>query len=492
MNRPLLFVLVVVAAILGTMGVRTFQLKAPAAASAVSSDTPLVLDSAAAAERLAGAVRFPTISLTSGGSIDTAAFLGLHQHLQTAFPLVHQTLSRDTIAGLSLLYTWTGSDPSLNPLVIMGHLDVVPVPEPSLGEWTHPPFAGNVAGGFVWGRGTLDDKVTVMAALEAVEALINSGFTPRRTIYLTFGHDEEVGGRYGARMIVEHLVKKGIAPELVLDEGGFMGAGLLPGIDRQLAIVGIAEKGYLSLRLTSTAEGGHSSMPGPRTAVGALARAVAALEAKPFPFALQGPTRNMVEAMAPYLPLGQRMALANLWITGPWVQRALEKNPLSAALMHTTISPTMLSAGIKDNVLPPEASAVVNFRIAPGETVDSVIERVRQTISDTLIHVAPIDDVGVGPSAVSSIEGPAWNTLAAAIQGIRPSDPPPVIPYLVMGGTDAKFWGPHSDKVYRFLPIPLGDGDRARVHGVNERVAINDFATSIAFFGRLIRGMDKQ
>ncbi len=492
MNRLLIFVLAVVVAILSTMAVRTVLLQAPAAAISAGTPTALAIDSQGAAERLAGAVRFPTVSLTSGGPIDTAAFRGLHAHLQTSFPRLHETLTRDTVSSLSLLYTWQGSDATLNPLVIMGHLDVVPVPEPSLGEWTHLPFAGDVADGFVWGRGTLDDKVTVLAVLEAVEALINSGYTPRRTIYLTFGHDEEVGGRYGARAIVDRLVAQGVKPEMVLDEGGFMGAGLLPGIARRLAIVGIAEKGYVSLRLTSTAEGGHSSMPGTRTAVGALARAVTALEANPFPFALEGPTRNMIEAMAPYLPVGQRVAMANLWITSPWVQRALEKNPMSAALMHTTTSPTMLAAGIKDNVLPPEASAVVNFRIAPGETVESVIARVTQVIGDSLIHIAPIDSVGVGPSAVSSVEGRAWNVLSAAVQGISPSDPPPVIPYLVMGGTDAKYWGPHSDKVYRFLPIPLGDGDRARVHGVNERVSIPDFATSVSFFARLIQGIDQR
>ncbi|MFN8572011.1 MAG: M20/M25/M40 family metallo-hydrolase [Gemmatimonadaceae bacterium] len=372
----------------------------------------------------------------------------------------------------------------------MGHMDVVPVPEPNLKDWQHGPFSGDVADGFIWGRGTLDDKSTVLAVLEAVEGLLAAGYHPKRTVYLTFGHDEEVGGRYGARPIVDELVKRGVKPALVLDEGGFMGAGILPGITGRTAIVGIAEKGYLSLRLTAKAEGGHSSMPTARTSVGALSRAIAKLEANPFPSSMNAPTRGMVEAMAPYMPFGTKMVMANLWITAPVVERGLQGNPLGAALLHTTTAPTMLSAGIKDNVLPPEASAVVNFRIASGETVASVTARVAQVIADSQITVAPIDSAGVDPSPVSDITAPGYLGLSRTIASMEPGGRVPVIPYLVMGGTDAKYWGPHSTHVYRFLPIPLGEGDRERVHGVNERVRAVDFATAVSFVARLVRGLD--
>ncbi|MBS1242182.1 MAG: peptidase [Gemmatimonadetes bacterium] len=367
---------------------------------------------------------------------------------------------------------------------------MVPVPEPNLADWTHAPFSGDIADGFVWGRGTLDDKTTVLSILEAVEGLLAAGFRPPRTVYLMFGHDEEVGGVYGARVIVDRLVAQGVKPALVLDEGGFMAAGLMPGLTRRTAIVGIAEKGYVSLRLTAEADGGHSSMPPERTAVGALSRAIARLEADPFPMSLTGPTRGMVEAMAPYLPFGRRILVANLWLTAPLVSRALAANPLGAALLHTTTSPTMLSAGIKDNVLPPEATAVVNLRILPGETVASVTERVTRVIADPRVVVTRLDSVGVDPSPVSDTGAPAYRLLSRTIAAMIPGEQPPVIPYLVMGGTDAKYWGAHSDRVYRFLPVPLGDGDRERVHGVNERVALGDYATAVGFFARLLKGLD--
>lgn len=292
-----------------------------------------------------------------------------------------------------------------------------------------------------------------------------------------------------ARAIVDRLVAQGVKPALVLDEGGFMAAGLMPGLTQRTAIVGIAEKGYVSLKLTAQADGGHSSMPPARTAVGALSRAIARLEADPFPMSLTGPTRGMIEAMGPYLPFGRRMMIANLWLTGPAVSRALAANPLGAALLHTTTSPTMLSAGIKDNVLPPEATAVVNFRILPGETVASVTERVTRVVDDPRVSVSRLDSVGVDPSPVSDVTSPAYQLLSRSIRSMMPGERPPVIPYLVMGGTDAKYWGAHSDRVFRFLPIPLGDGDRERVHGVNERVALSDYATAVGFFARLLQGL---
>ena len=477
-------------ALLGVMVVRTLRVPAPSA-GASEPGAAIAIDSAAAAGHLAGAVKFPTVSQSSGGPIDTAAFLGLHRYLEETFPLTHGVLRREIVGGLSLLYTWPGTDSTLAPVVLMGHMDVVPVPGPSLPKWTHAPFAGDIADGFVWGRGTLDDKTTVLSILDAVELLVRDGYRPPRTVYLTFGHDEEVGGRYGARAIVDRLVKAGVRPALVLDEGGFASRGMMPGLPGRVAIVGIAEKGYLSLRLKAEAAGGHSSMPTGRTAVGALARAITRLEANQFPSRLDGPTRTMVEAMAPYLPFTRRLAMANLWLTGPLVARQLAHDPLGAALLHTTTAPTILAAGIKDNVLPPEATAIVNFRIRPGETAATVTERVRQIVADSQIQVGPQDSAWADPSPVSSATSPAYQLVAASIRGMLPGESVPVIPYLVMGGTDAKYWGPHSDRALRFLPIPMGEGDRERIHGVDERVSMGDYATAVRFFVRVLRGIDR-
>ena len=490
MKRLLLVLASALALLFAVMVARTMRVPAPALAAAATGPDVSV-DSAVAAQRLSGAVKFATVSLVSGGPIDTVAFLGFHDFLERAFPQVHAKLKREKVAGLSLIYTWSGTDTTAAPVVIMGHMDVVPVPESNMKDWTHGPFSGDVAEGFVWGRGTLDDKTTVLASLEAVEGLVAQGYTPPRTVYLTFGHDEEVGGLYGARAMVASLVARGVKPAMVLDEGGIMTSGLVPGVKGRSAVVGIAEKGYLSLRLRATASGGHSSMPPARTAVGALSRAIATLESNPFPYAIDGPTRDMIDAMASYVPFAQRLAMANLWITESVVIKTLKATPSSAAMMHTTTSPTMLSAGIKDNVLPPEATAVVNFRIRPGETVATVTSRVRALIHDTLISVEPTDSARVDPSPVSDTKSAAYRLIESTIRTMAPGESMPVLPYLVVGGTDAKFWGPHSANVYRFLPVPLGDGDFTRIHGLNERVSVADYAKAVGFFSRLLRGLDQ-
>jgi carboxypeptidase PM20D1 len=330
----------------------------------------------------------------------------------------------------------------------------------------------------------------VLAVLEAVEDMLSRGERPSRTIYLTFGHDEEVGGRFGARAMVDTLVARGIKPALVIDEGGVLATGVVPGVKGLAAVVGVAEKGYLSLRLTAKAQGGHSSMPGPRTAVGALSRAIAAIEANPFPSDIAGPTQGMLEAMAPYASFGQKLVFANLWITAPLVKKFLGSAPTTAAMIHTTISPTMLSAGVKDNVLPPEAMAVVNFRIRPGETQTTVIDRVRTVIADSMITIEPTDSARVDPSPVSDANSPAFRLIASTVRGMVPGQSVPVLPYLVGGGTDAKYWGPHSASVFRFLAVPMGDGDVSRIHGVNERMSVKGYATAVTFYEQLLQHLD--
>lgn len=489
MKKLLLALVLALAGLFAVLAARAAMVPAPAPAATTGGIA--AIDTAVAAQRLAEAVRIPTVSYASGAPIDTAAFRAFHALLERAFPRAHAAMTREFVSGLSLVYTWKGRDTTLAPVVLMGHMDVVPVPEPNLAEWQHPPFSGAIAEGYIWGRGTLDDKTTVLASLEAVEHLAAEGFQPARTVYLTFGHDEEVGGRFGARAIVAELVRRGVRPGLVIDEGGFMASGVIPGVPGRAAIVGIAEKGYLSLRLTARAQGGHSSMPPGRTAIGALSRAIAALEASPFPTALDGPTRGMLEAMAPFAPFSQKLVLANLWLTEPLVVRTIAGSPMGAALLRTTTSPTILSAGIKDNVLPPEASAVVNFRIRPGETQETVLARVRRVIADTMIAVAPTDSARADPSPVSDAGSEAFQLIASTIRAMTPGEPVPVLPYLVMGGTDAKYWNEHSDKVFRFLAIPLADGDVARVHGVNERVRVQDYAIAVGFFRGLLQGLDR-
>ncbi len=448
------------------------------------------VDAAAAAERFAGAIRFPTISNQDRTDVDSAAFRGLHDYLSETYPRVHETLARETVGGLSLLYTWQGSDPSLSPVVLMGHLDVVPVIPGTEADWDHDPFGGVIADGYVWGRGTLDDKVSVLSILEGVEALLDEGHAPARTIYLAFGHDEEVGGPQGAAAIADLLESRGVGDfAFVLDEGGAITEGLVPGIDGPVAIIGIAEKGFVSLELTVEGEGGHSSMPPPSTNVGILARAISALEANPFPIRLTEPVAQQFQVLGPEMSFGARALLANMWLFEPLFTRMMASEAQGSAMLRTTTAATMFNAGVKDNVLPINATAVVNHRILPGETVGSVIARVEDVIDDDRIRVTDIS-ASQDPSPVSDPTGPAYQLLERTIRQTAGDAGLVVAPYLLVGGTDAKFYSGSSANVFRFLPARMGPGAMERFHGTNERLSIDNFASSVRFFQQLIRNAD--
>jgi carboxypeptidase PM20D1 len=369
MRRVLLVLGLMIVAVAVLVVTRTAQRSASQTRAA--PPRPAAVDDSAAAARLAQAVRFKTVSYqdSAPASGELRAF---HAFLERSFPKAHAALRREAVGDYSLLYTWKGSDERLEPVVLMSHMDVVPVEPGSEGSWTHPPFAGEIADGCVWGRGTLDDKIGVLALLEAVETLVAQGFHPRRTVYLAFGHNEETQGS-GAARIAQLLRERGVRPEFVLDEGSVIGRGLVPGLAKRVALIGIAEKGYASVELTVRNAGGHSSMPPRETAVGALARAIERLEEHQMPERLDGPTRLMLEQLGPEFPYVQRMAVANLWLFGPLVERQLAAAPSTNASIRTTTAPTIFQAGVKDNVLPASARAVVNFRILPGDSVGSVL-----------------------------------------------------------------------------------------------------------------------
>jgi carboxypeptidase PM20D1 len=450
---------------------------------AVAPAPALALDTLAAAERLAGAVRIPTVSHSDPALARTEEFAVLHAYLAAAFPQTHAVLQVERVAGYSLLFSWAGADPSLPPLQLMAHQDVVPVEPGTEVDWTYPPFAGVIADGHVWGRGTLDNKGGLVAILEAVETLLAEGFQPRRTVLLAFGHDEEVGGA-GAVAIAALLEQRRVRPGLVLDEGGLIAEGLVPGLDAPVALIGTAEKGYLSLELEVRGEGGHSSMPARQTAAGVLARAVARLDERPFPASLRGATRDMFDYLGPEMPFPQRLAFANTWLFAPLIQRQLAATTSTDAAIRTTIAPTMLEGSPKDNVLPSRAWGVVNFRILPGETALEVTERVRGRIGDPRVSVA-VHGTASEPSPVSPAGGPVFEALHRTIREIFPDAF--VAPYLVLGATDARHFTRVSDHVYRFLPVRATGDDLARFHGSDERVSVRDHAVSIGFYRRLVR-----
>ncbi len=484
--------LVALLVVMSIRAARMTSLQAPAEeVPAGSGGGGVEVDAQAAAQRLGGAVRFPTISHERVEDTDTAAFLALHEYFAAAYPLVHARLGRETVADLSLLFTWEGTEAGLEPIVLMGHMDVVPVVPGTEADWLHDPFGGDLADGFVWGRGSLDDKVSVVAILEAVEALLAEGFRPRRTVYLAFGHDEEVGGVRGAAAIARLLQERGAEPyALVLDEGGAVVEGIIPGVEGPVALVGIAEKGYVNVELLVEGAGGHSSTPPEQSNIGILAAAIAKLEANPFPARFAGAARSMFEWLAPEMPFTMRLPLANLWLTEPLVTRMLLASPQTAATLRTTTAVTFVEGGVKANVLPIRARAVVNHRILPGETTETVLARVRSVVADERVQVRATEAEAVDPSPLSDVDGPAFHLLSRTIQQVLAGTGVKVAPYLFVGGTDARWYSGRSDAVFRFLPATVGPDVLELAHGTNERMSVEGLATSIRFFRALLRNSD--
>jgi carboxypeptidase PM20D1 len=449
---------------------------------------PQPIGKALVAADLSRAIQFKTVSYQEPGQFDRQAFLGLHDFLQQTFPQLHKTLSHESVADLSLLYIWKGSDPALKPVLLMAHQDVVPVAPGTENRWTEPPFEGRIADGYIWGRGALDDKASLVGIMEAVELLLKDGFSPHRTFYLAFGHDEEVEGT-GAQAIAKLLASRGVELEYVLDEGGSILSGMIPGVSAPVALVGIAEKGYVSIELRVIGQGGHSSMPPRHTAIGVLSRALYRLEQHQMPAHISGLAGTMLASLAPAAHMPYRAIYSNLWLFGPLIETQLANSPASNAMLRTTTAETMVEGGVKDNVLPVAARAVVNFRILPGDSVPSVVEHVRRTINDPRVGV----DVLAGahdPSVVSAIDNADFRTLRRSILEVFP-EVAVVSPYLVVGATDSRSYQALTRNTYRFIPGTLGPGDAERLHGTNERVSVGGFATAVAFYAQLIQNSNR-
>mgnify|MGYP002780435905 FL=1 len=448
---------------------------------ALGAERPPPPVDAAAVDRLARAVRIPTIS-TDAGPPAPASLDAFHALLASSYPRVHATLRRETVAGHSLLYSWPGSDPTAPALLLAAHQDVVPIEGDSAKLWTHPPFAGVVRDGFIYGRGTIDDKMSLVAILEAAERMLARGVRPRRTVYLAFGHDEERGGS-GARAIASLLKQRRARIGLAVDEGFAVLDGIIAGVDRPVALVGMAEKGYISVELTARGAGGHSSMPVHDNAAVRIARAAGRLADDPFPAELEGLSGDMLTALAPYMAWPQRAVLANRWLFGGLVERQLLANPRTAAALRTTTALTILSAGTKDNVLPQSARAVVNHRIRPGETMASVIARDRAVIGDAAVTVRALPG-GHDPSRPASTASAGYRALAALIRETYPHAP--VAPGLVLGATDGRSYEGLAGSVLRFTPMVMRPDDLARFHGNDERIAVADYMRAIGFYEALM------
>jgi carboxypeptidase PM20D1 len=465
------------------MAVRAIPRKtAPGAAQ--PAPPPFDIDAGHAAERLAGAIRIATVS-EEGQPPNLPVIRQFADYLEANFPKVHAKMQREVLPGGALLYTWLGTDASKPPIVLMAHMDVVPAAAETISAWTHAPFSGDIAEGSVWGRGAIDDKGQLMALMEACESLLASGFTPARTLLLAFGDDEENRGTYGAKEIVALLSSRGVHPDAVLDEGGFVIAHAIDGLNARRAIVGIAEKGYLDVTLKTEAEAGHSSTPPRHTAIGSLSAALVKLERKPFPASMPEATRLQYQTLAPYLPFSQRLVLNNLWLTRPLLMATAMKNKDLAPSFHTTTAETIVRGGSKPNVLPSEAHATVNFRILPGETVESTVEGVRHRIHDAGVKVEYDSTTAQNPSPSSPIDTASFRAISQVAGEVFPDAIP--TPIILAAATDSTHFTSLCHNVYRFAPLALDISELSMFHGVNEHIPIANFVRAVEYNGRLIK-----
>jgi carboxypeptidase PM20D1 len=484
MKRIAFVLFLAILVLLSVLFVNTFrqgskQLQGLATASPLSLSDSIV-------QHLAKAIRFRTVSNADPSQMDSAQFEKFIQYIGKTYPLIHQKLKLERINQFGLLYHWQGSNPQLKPALLMGHYDVVPVIQGTERIWKYKPFAAEMAEDILYGRGALDDKVTVMGILEAVEHLLREGHQPERSYYLAFGHDEEVSGLQGGKQIADLLKSRKVQLEYVLDEGGVIKSDGIPGLEKPIALVGVAEKGYTTLELSVTGEGGHSSMPPHQTSIGMLAEAIDRLQKNPFPARLEGAIGHLQDYLAPEMPLGTRLAMSNRWLFKPAIISMISQSPAGNASVRTTIAPTVFNAGVKDNVLPIEASARINFRILPGDSVDGVVAHVKKAINNEQVKVEKMGQFDSNPSPISDTASAGFRLIHRSIKRCFPEVL--VAPNLVVGATDSRYYQGLTNNIFRFVPVRMNDEDLKRIHGTNERISKADFKNVVTFFVEMVKG----
>jgi len=439
------------------------------------------MDAELAVEHLRALIRIPTVSRMAPELADEAAFVEFRAELARLYPLV-SGLRPEVVGGGSLLFRWPGRDPGAEPAVFMAHYDVVPADEAG---WTHLPFSAELVGEGaerrVWGRGAIDDKGMLAAILEAVEAALAEGATPARDIYLSLGHNEETQGA-GAEAIVDLLESRGIRCGLVIDEGGAIVEGLLPGVEGPIAMIGLSEKGIAGVELIAEKQGGHAATPAPNGATALLARAILRLEARPARARLPEPSIAMFEAVAARASGGRGWLYRHARrLRRPLAWVLARSGPEQAAVVRTTRAVTRLRGSAGDNVLAERATAMVNVRVATGSTVEEAVDDIRRVVGEG-IEVRLV--YGSDPPPVSRREGPAWDALTRVIAEVFPRSIPS--PFIMIQASDARHLTRISDTVYRFLPFDLTPGERQALHAIDESIRVSTYLDGIRFFRRLI------
>lgn len=478
MGTFVIFVLLGLAAILC---IRAATVKKPLVPESTQQAAPEI-DVDSVAKRLSQAVRKATVSHTDLSKIDWKPYQAFIDMLVENYPTVHRHTEREIVNDYSLIYHFKGQNPDSKPVLLISHLDVVPVEKTTEKDWEHPAFDGVIADGFVWGRGTMDMKLHLISTLEAMEMLLAAGYTPQRDLYLAFGHDEETRGELGAISIAKRFEERGIEFDFVLDEGGVVADGIFPLLKKPMAMVGVAEKGITSIRITVEGTGGHASMPPKNTAVGILAEVITRLEKQQFGMRICGPVREQFERIGSETSFFFRLLTANLWLFSPMFKKLVAKTNSGNAMLRTTTAATMIEGSMAHNVLPPRASAVVNFRLLPGETIADVVDHIKKVAKLENIEVEPI--IADDPSLVSPSDSEGFRHIESIIHQTFPGVM--VTPYLVMGGTDARRYENVCPNIYRFSPMLIKQTDLDRIHNVNERISLENIEKSVQFFYRLI------
>ena len=441
-------------------------------------------------KNLSDAIKIPTIANRDESIVDWSTFDDFHAFLEKAYPLIHENLEKQVISTRSLMYHWKSEHPEKEPICLLSHQDVVPVTPGTEEDWKFPAFGGEVAEGFLWGRGAIDMKNHLIGVMEAVETLLEEGYVPERDVYLCFGHNEEVMAEdetCGADCMMRWFKEKGIKLDSVLDEGGaILEAKVDKVIDGHLAGVGIAEKGHVDFEISVNAKGGHSSQPPKHSALGELSRIICKLENNQFKAELTPQLYSLFNEIGKNTTYPVRCVMSNLPVLKPLITKICSNIPPVASMMRTTTAVTMSNGSPAPNVLPQKASAVVNFRIMPGQTIDDVEKHIRKCAGPKA-EIRLIS--GKNPSKISPTDSRAFKVIEEICKSMDPKAI--VAPYLVMGGTDARQYEDVCDNIYRYSPFLMDTALLLTTHGTNERIPVSSLEDGVAFFKRYIRALTK-
>ena len=431
---------------------------------------------------MSAAIQLRTETPNDAYEFDTATFMNYRKFIETNYPLIHKNLSRTIIDSFNYIYEWKGSDASILPMVLMAHYDVVPVEASAIKLWHAAPYGGEVKENYIWGRGVLDDKSSMISILEATEAQLEKGFTPKQTILLCFGADEESSGK-GATAMVDYFKKLNRKFDLVVDEGGEISTEQNKSVKRPIASIGVGEKGYVTLVLTAQKEGGHSSIPGEKTAIDILSTAIAKVNQNPMPTKLTPPIEAYLKSISPYNEnLLEKMYLSNMWLFKSFVINNMTKDPSSNALVRTTLVPTVFNSGVRDNVIPTFATAYINSRILPGQSTKEVYDYVQKIVNDTNIKITYYKNYMTEPSPTTDVNSKYYKRVEKAVRSVVKDVV--VSPMLMVGATDSRNYRAISDGVVNFSPLTDAKG----YHGIDERMQIADFQKCFNFYTLLIKG----